>query len=847
MKSWINELLLTFFVTLAVWLVFSWPLPKDAGHAIASSAYNIEAGGYRAMIPGDHLQFLYQFWLAADAVSGHTPPFSNIYEFNTGNDAERFFPSTYYLPFSIFFVMGHFFGGQAVGWNFTGFAALWIAYFFTRRLLLRFTRQTALSSIAAVISIILPYQWINLLDGSPTGLAMMWVPVIFWALDIMIADKKIWAGGVAGAALYLTEWGDTHVFFFTVMSAPFWCLFVYLYRFPGHWPTKKEFGLLFKAAILLFCFMGLVGAQSLKLKSNIQKKSTIGKAGRTIHEVSLRSPSLAGTVKFNNPGDSRKIYLGYYLLALLAAGGIACVLQRRRKDEPIPVLAITLLGLGLLGLIILSTGVKNPGGPRCWALLMKVVPPYGMIRQPDKIYLLMPAVMSLAVGMLLACLLQGLSTRQKAWAGLCLLLPLVIDYKYRIRPTICLLDQEQGAYRAIAEDARAAGKNPHIIALPLWPGDSHYTSLNEYYISLYRIRMINGYGGSVKTKYLNEVFLPFESMNMGVCSDEQLDNLLGRGIGHVVLHEDVFPEKVSPFPIGATLQRLLNHPRLKCIGKDATVWAFKILPQPESKEPVHFMKYVFPARRWEMERVTFTNVLTKEDATSLGDGFLPMTNADALVRLPEILAPLDQPLSWLVRARGAGELKMDVILRGATNSLTTLSVSATNWTWHPVRAPSQTAAQPLGAVFTPKQGHVDLDSVLLTDGEWSPPAPGTSMDLPAVCFFHAGYTTTNFDAVVFRRDYDPLAAVFYGPKLPLEAGHYTAEVNFETEAAAGTELGEINARWPGNESTPGIILVAGQPALLSFTQPDNRPFFLAFRYDRTADMKILRIQLTRVK
>ena len=108
-------------------------------------------------------------------------------------------------------------------------------------------------------------------------------------------------------------------------------------------------------------------------------------------------------------------------------------------------------------------------------------------------------------------------------------------------------------------------------------------------------------------------------------------------------------------------------------------------------------------------------------------------------------------------------------------------------------------------------------------------------------------TTRELDAVVFRRDYDPLAAVFYGPKLPLEPGSYTAEMVFETEAPAGTALGEINARWPGNESTPGLILRAGQPAVLAFTQTSNKPFFLAFRYDRAADMKIRSLRLTRLK
>jgi hypothetical protein len=83
-------LALIFFVML--WAVFSWPLGKHLFTGIPSSGTNLEKGNVIRMVPGDHLQLLYNFWLAKDMMSGDTPLFYNLYEFNTGSDEARLIP-----------------------------------------------------------------------------------------------------------------------------------------------------------------------------------------------------------------------------------------------------------------------------------------------------------------------------------------------------------------------------------------------------------------------------------------------------------------------------------------------------------------------------------------------------------------------------------------------------------------------------------------------------------------------------------------------------------------------------------------------------------------------------------
>ena len=169
--------------------VFSWPLPRHFTSGIASSAANVEKNNVRRMIPGDHLQFLYHLWLAQDTFAGPTPWFHNIYEFNGGDDAEGRGARPYYLPFSLFFTVGSLLGGRACGWNLAILVTLWIAAGFHWKLARRYCADEWVAGMLALVALAFPFQWITWLSGSPTGFAMMWVPILLYGIDRWIADR----------------------------------------------------------------------------------------------------------------------------------------------------------------------------------------------------------------------------------------------------------------------------------------------------------------------------------------------------------------------------------------------------------------------------------------------------------------------------------------------------------------------------------------------------------------------------------------------------------------------------------------------------------------------------------
>ena len=166
-------------VTLAVWVLFSWPLPKHLFDAIPASARDAQAPAVRYMIPGDHLQFHYHLWLFKDMLAGQTPWFSNIYEFNLGDDEARFRIRSYYVPFSLVYAAFSWLGGAAFGWNAMGFITIWLSYWCMWALVRRYVRDARIAAAAALFALVLPYRWFSLFGGSPSGLALLWIPLLW--------------------------------------------------------------------------------------------------------------------------------------------------------------------------------------------------------------------------------------------------------------------------------------------------------------------------------------------------------------------------------------------------------------------------------------------------------------------------------------------------------------------------------------------------------------------------------------------------------------------------------------------------------------------------------------------
>ncbi|MDP6629988.1 MAG: hypothetical protein QGH29_03285 [Kiritimatiellia bacterium] len=840
-------------LTLLVWGYTSWPLPARFGSGIPAAHHASEERPDRAMIAGDHLQFLYHLWLAKDTFCGPTPLFYNLYEFNTGDDEERKDTGKrYYLPFSLAFIAGALGGNQALGWNLMGLVSLWLTALFTWLLAKRYTPSTWGAALAALVAVAFPYRWFTLLGGSPTGLAMMWVPIIYYGLDVAVGDRKAWGAVLAGAALSLSEWSDPHVTFFAGLSTPCWCVLSYIHHHRGRWlPTMREIRSYAIALSPLLLFGLLMVWQARRVQAGLQA-TAIGDRARPILDVAINSPVLRGAFTFDYIGHHSQIYTGTLSAVLLVVG--LCVLlgtsvyqwrMGQRDADGRRCLIALLLGLGVVGIFILALGVNNPGGERAWRLLTRVLPPYGKIRQPAKIFAVLPVILAMAYALVLPPLLRVVVRRERIRAGLWTLIAaaLLFDYAHHTSPAISLLDREQGAYAAIAEDAEAENRNGHLLAIPLWPGNSHWSSINQYYVSLYRLRMVNGYRPTPKTDY-QETIHQFESFNKGRYSDAQLDELHSRGIHYIVLHENAFPEKVSPFSVASVLHEILAHPRLALLAQDGPVWAFKIVSAPDGiYADLPKWHHDFPCRLWQGERALHEG---GEIHPSPGDAsanhFMRLPTPATHLALHEYRILSSPGLRYLVRMRGSGTSRCTVQQGDTAQTSRSFALDDT-WEWYSIPIERFDGYTRTRLHIAPEQGSADVDLVMLTTDSWPVKGLTGPLRFPAPLFFHAGHTDLNDGAVVFNPDREPADYIFYGPKLPLPARKYRITIDYDSPAPAGTILASVRARYPSGHVTPDQ-LIAGAPAEFIYDLKTNLRLSIDLGYTRAAPLRIKSVTIS---
>lgn len=839
---------MTLVLTALVWTVFSWPLPRYAGRGIPMSSQNIEWHSARTMIPGDHLQLLYRFQLAGDFLSGRIPFFQNVYEFNTGNDAERYQPGAYSAPFSVVYALFSRALPPAGAWNLVGFLSLWATLAVTLAYVRRFTRVAAAAWIGALISILIPYRWVNVLGGSPTGFAMLWPPLIAWALDGVLRYGRIRDGLWGGIALLFACWSDLQTFFFVTLSLPLWAFIsawdANLLRRPFSWSALRS-----RIPAGLFVLAGLAAAGVYRWILHEQLTGSQMGSGRNLAEVLSFSPSAAGFWTWRAEGLQSHVYLG--LTAALILAGLLYAVGRRRTSPPqtVPSRVLpALLIIVLVGAAALALGARGPFHGAALEIMRKLVPPYAMIRQTAKVFVLLPTLLALGAALAANSLWLRPEGRRRwpAWVLGAATLGALVEYGAQVRATVCLLDSRQGGYAAIAQDAQQRHlKNPRALVLPLWPGDSAETSIYQYYAQHYGLRIVNGYSPIVSRDYVENVFRPLQAANQGELNDSLLQKLRDMQVSYLVLHEDLFPEKVSPFPVSWTRDRLRAHPRLTLLAQDGAVWTFRIESKPQAHAPLRSVPVRYPARRIAFERLDGASPRIADDSGSKGAYRILRPGAAPLSAGPWRVAP-DAELAWFVRVRGHGTLLLQDMLDGQKAGEHRVPVDSPDWIW--IRSPiaSLESYGPLRLDVQAEQGSVDADTGWLIAGDWNPALqPGETRELAPADFFHAGYSDLADQSVTFRPDRDPADAIFYGLRLPLEPGFYALEWTLESDAPPGTPLGQIAVRSDGSSQEEWTPVRAGEPARMVWTQGDNRSVSFVFSYSRAAEVRIQGLRLIR--
>ncbi len=851
MHKTIRIIALSILATMLLFALLSWPLPRFITSGIPASAHNIEQPAWRYGIFGDHLQYLYRFDLMSDMLQGRIPWFHNPYEFNTGNDADRYRPDAYFFPLSVLYAMLKPFTGQALGWNLVMWLSVWLSALFAWLWLRRFTRDRAALLIGIGFSLLVPFRWTALFGGSPSGHVLMWLPLLAWAIDVAVREATWASGGWIGLALLMCFFGDLQGFYFAVLAIPvFFMLSLY-----GHADMKIPWKQWYRVLPLGLLSAILLTGYYLWRRGMLSSASVV-REGRGWRELSIYSPSLRG-LWTARAGIDGTFYLGWFALLAVAIAALHVIWKwTRNRDMDTRRLILFACCIIVFGAtILLGLGANGPRNGMAIRIVRAIIPGYDMIRQPTKIFALMPMWLAwlMAIGWT-RCEYQ--QTAYRLMRGTCialLLLGSTVEVARAIRVTVSLMEPGQPAYAAIAKDARTRDAEPgRLLSVPLWPGDTADTSLPVHWAQRYGLRLLNGYSAATPEEYVQNVFRRFQSVNQGLLTDEQITDLLQMGIQYLIVNENMFPEKVSPFPVQTTLTRLSANPHIFPLIQDGPVHAFRIKAAardvPTQPALAQSMP-AFPSRRWFLSREDAEHgKLIDNDQSVLGQALrLTADNGGSVHLRPTRLAPR-QDLKWWVRVKGNGSMRAATRWSNQLAAHKEIQVDSPEWKWMLIPLEGAADYQQVALEIDVMQGVIDFDIVVLGDNHWPREwMPGETYTIPAAYFFHAGYRDTDGTSIVFRKSHEPADIIFYGPGLPLPPGEYRIEPIVSIKEKYNAEkpvLAAFRMRTRGGTPSPWHSITDAKKTTIDWYCADNRPFVFELKYTRQADIRIHAVRIT---
>lgn len=757
------------------------------------------------LVPGDHLQLLYHFQLAHRMMTGEIPWFHNVYEFNTGDDSARRVLDPYYFPFSMAFSIALCVtGNDASAWNISQLLSSLIGFWLLFLLARRYGGHSSLAGCCvAVIAMCLPYRWATLTAGSPTGFGMVFIPGVALGVDMAIRDRRIRGGLLAGLMLLMCYTTDLHCFLFAVLSLPVWCLAAWCMSGRGIWPTRHEFWTALKTLSPVFVILILSLFIARFLMSGYAATNVAD--GRTWEELIPASPILKALFIFRFPSlTTHFFYIGRWLMWLFILSpiviGAICIARgfgvNAHKSTPFKAIlaAAIIVSLSLVLMFLLALGTRGPMDGLPIRIARALIPPYAMIRQPLKIFCLLPTMAALLFSLLFFAL-RRLSDRRSfkpVWVALCIgTAAYSVSTLYpKYRTSACLLSPASPAYTAAVSAAEEKGLTPRALALPLWEGASAWSSIYEYHAIKSGLRMINGYAPVIDHNYVENVFSPLETITQGDLTPQQMAALRELGVNTLIVHEAAFPDVASRFPVGITLQRLLTHPHLALLAQDGPIWSFQLLEQPRklsTTEQGMLPRLFAPAAIWN-----FTD--RQGNGRIPGDRGPTGTPISLFVRTP---AQFISNAIWRVRCRN-GHLYHAYY--PDENDYSTLKPHVVDdWTWLNIPAKESPGDR---YRFISFHGSAEVSDVIYAMDDTH--LTGDKIYIHAADIFHAGYTlydehTGEFLGIRFRPRHDPAAEIAYGPNLPIEAGRWRITVD------AVYEDGSLDEH-------PIKILLGGRPA-----------------------------------
>ena len=134
----------------------------------------------------------------------------------------------------------------------------------------------------------------------------------------------------------------------------------------------------------------------------------------------------------------------------------------------------------------------------------------------------------------------------------------------------------------------------------------------------------------------------------------------------------------------------------------------------------------------------------------------------------------------------------------------------------------------------------------LTVGLWPKLESGQRTFVPAVAFFHVGFSDLDTGAVMLRERYEPAGEILYGPILPLEPGSYVVDLVCKADLESPQSVGIL--RCPDSHVTgEPVEIFSGTSNAATFHVAENLPVRFVFDYHRTTDLVVEEVILLRVQ
>ncbi|MBF0634641.1 MAG: hypothetical protein HQK85_08290, partial [Nitrospinae bacterium] len=422
--------------------------------------------------------------------------------------------------------------------------------------------------VAALVFNFFPLRMVELLGGHPSGLVAFLFPLTLYFFDRAIERRSAKEGAVAGVLaliaavqyLYLSY----YLLMFLMAYIP-WRVIPALMR-----PSLTDGALInFRRLVVAGIPFAMGIAASLGwmiLLKRMVSKSTFSQ-GRSMGEVQLFSPALQAMWDTTH---GWQVYAGIALVS--AVFGLVYGLLPSNRDEPAKwdILFFTTL---FVASYLLAFGSTLDRYVPLYTFFYKYFPYFNLSRNPTKIMIIAMPLLSLLSGYMVAWLARDGDRRK--WGGVLAMVfavAVAVDFHPKKAVGVCLLDEGNETYKFLADNS---GGKP-ILNLPVWPGESSWESIYEYYAVQSGVPMINGYSPVVEKEHVEKVFWPLFPMNSGDMTESQHKRLKELGVQFVVFHANAFPPKVSAYSAYFTLERLKRSPYLALVREADPMWVFAV-------------------------------------------------------------------------------------------------------------------------------------------------------------------------------------------------------------------------------------------------------------------------------